>query len=296
MRNFIYKIFIFLKIDYVIGYVGRSGYLGSFVEKLAPPVSFYSSSDHRKIHFLNANFVVQMNDLMSQPLFFGLYMNEILCLKKSFPVNAVVIDVGANVGRWSLLVSQIFKTKKIFAFEPFENTFKNLLKNKINNPDVDLELINAAVGDQIKTVYMKIKDSTNSGMNSICENTDSALEQNTALESITLDHFYSHKKNEINQIDVIKIDVEGYEYHVLRGAEKIISEFQPLIICEIDDQLLGQNQTTPNEIFSFLEKYNYTIQQLPDYSTLSSDGVYKNVHFDMIALPKNRKAESQNHI
>jgi hypothetical protein len=58
-------------------------------------------------------------------------------------------------------------------------------------------------------------------------------------------------------IRAIKIDVEGYEYKVLLGAEKMISQNLPALILELQDHTLSRYGDDPNNIFQFLEKFGY---------------------------------------
>lgn len=283
IRNFLYKIIVLTHLDILIGFLGRRGYLMSLVERLSPPVTFYKKGDVRKIKINQIRFEIQMHDLMSQPVYFGLYMNEILCLKKHFPPDAIVIDVGANIGRWSLFVSYLFKTKKIFSFEPFYNTFLNLKKNISLNNFLDIEIYNLALNNKNEQVYINSVNESNSGLNFISTQVQN---HENRIEAVTLDSFLQRK--DIQKVDVIKIDVEGFEMNILEGAIETLKKDHPVLICEIDDSLLAKNNTTPLQIFELLEKNHYKIIKLPLMETLSTNSNLKNVHFDILALPQKR--------
>ena len=283
MRKLFYRFLILSKADYVVGFLGRRGFFSSLTERLAPPVYYYDKQDIRKIKILDVSFVVQMNDLMSQPLFFGLYMDEILCLKSHFPPNAVVIDVGANIGRWSLLIARLFKTQKVFSFEPFLKTYFYLAENISLNISLNIETFNLALNNKNEFVSMSSVNEMNSGMNFISLAQTASADQ---VQSVTLDDFLFKKM--ADKIDVIKIDVEGFEMNVLQGAAQTIEKHHPVIICEIDDQLLSKNNTTPQQIFDFFISHQYQVKRLPHMEDVLFLPSLDNIHFDIIALPYER--------
>lgn len=283
IRKLFYQFLIFTKADYLVGFLGRRAVMLSLIHRLVPPVSYYSKSDNRKIHLYGVLFIVQMNDLMSQPLFFGLHMDEVLCLKSFFPKNAVVIDVGANIGRWSLLSAKLFQTKKIYSFEPFLETYHRLRKNISLNSSLNIETFNLALNNKSELVTMATASEKNSGMNFISNTKSNSINQ---VESVTLDFFI--QSHDIKKIDLMKIDVEGFEMNVLKGAQQMIQQHHPVIICEINDTLLAKNKTSPKNVFDFLVDHKYQIKKLPNMETVSILQPLENIHFDIIALPDER--------
>lgn len=283
IRKLFYQFLIFTKADYLVGFLGRRAVMLSLIHRLVPPVSYYSKSDNRKIHLYGVLFIVQMNDLMSQPLFFGLHMDEVLCLKSFFPKNAVVIDVGANIGRWSLLSAKLFQTKKIYSFEPFLKTYHRLRKNISLNSSLNIETFNLALNNKSELVTMATASEKNSGMNFISNTKSNSINQ---VESVTLDFFI--QSHDIKKIDLMKIDVEGFEMNVLKGAQQMIQQHHPVIICEINDTLLAKNKTSPKNVFDFLVDHKYQIKKLPNMETVSILQPLENIHFDIIALPDER--------
>ena len=277
-RNQILKITIATRLDRIIGFLGRHRWFVSLVQRLAPPPSMYRPSDHRKVMLLGVQFEVQMNDLMSQPIYFGLHLDEIFCLQNVIHKNDVVIDVGANIGRWSLFVAHLYKTQMIYAFEPFQETFMKLQKNISLNQQFKIQTVNQAVSDSEGKIAMSVRDCFNTGMNQI-----NLASPDKNLSAVRLDFFC--EINNIQKIDVIKIDVEGFEMNVLKGSENLIKQWHPKIICEIDDFLLSQNKTTPTNIFNFLQGLNYQIYQLPEMSPVTANTPIQDIHFDIVALP-----------
>jgi hypothetical protein len=98
---------------------------------------------------------------------------------------------------------------------------------------------------------------------------------------ISLDELFLKNKS-IKSISVLKIDVEGYEPFVLRGAAGIIDEFKPVIVVECQKQALERNSFTRKDIESFLETHGYQIEvsTTDPRSSLGDD-----YFFDIIATP-----------
>jgi FkbM family methyltransferase len=137
----------------------------------------------------------------------------------------VFFDVGANIGSYSLSLHK--KAKKIYAFEAsMTNTDclnENIRTNNINN----IETINQAVSDEDnKTVKIYLSPNA-TGHHSLYDKSGGKYEY---VQTITLDSFC--EKNNIKEIGIIKIDVEGAEFDVIKGANQVLEKFQPLLIVE----------------------------------------------------------------
>ncbi len=135
---------------------------------------------------------------------------ELLLLQKLMPHAKIVVDVGANVGDYSGDILRINPSVQIHAFEPDPDSCKQLSK-------LALVANNMGLGDkeEIKTLYRAGRSTHNSFY---------ALEHNTTPYEVkvsTLDLYV--KEKEINHIDFLKIDVEGYEFFVLKGAQKLLT-------------------------------------------------------------------------
>lgn len=145
-------------------------------------------------------------------------------LKKHIKENAVILDIGANIGNHTIFFAKECKAQKIYSFEPTQKTFQILKENiRINRLDNMVVAINAALGDKDTHVDV-IVDVKDAGSNHVEENMNGDTVMNS-LDSLRID----------DRIDFVKIDVEGYEYEVLRGAEKTISKDRPDIFIEIFD-------------------------------------------------------------
>ena len=133
----------------------------------------------------------------------------------------VIFDVGANVGEWTAFVSKKAPKAKIYSFEPSKQTFQTLSSNKFSNL---VTLCNIGLGDkdETKDFFVYGNDST---LNSVFSRDVDivGLKEKFEIEKAsfeTLDSFCL--KNDINKISFLKIDTEGNELSVLKGAESFI--------------------------------------------------------------------------
>jgi FkbM family methyltransferase len=139
-----------------------------------------------------------------------------------YPID-VFFDVGANEGMTIRQARQNFKHCRIFAFEPHPKTFLDLTENMKGIKNV--ELVNLALGSEIGDKVMFQYDS--SDINSLLPNAQYAVRFHREAVQInvrctTLDHFcYDHG---IKQVDVLKIDTEGFDFDVLKGAASMLAE------------------------------------------------------------------------
>lgn len=162
------------------------------------------------------------------------------------------VDVGANVGYYSRLASQIVGSSgRVYAFEVEHDNFYALSKNTDSLTNVIP--MNFAVTNE--NSFLKINHSSHSACHSIVDN-DHHLDGNHFITpTITLDKFWSVYLNQ-SKIDLIKIDVEGAELFVLEGMENIMSgDNVKAIIIEYCPQLLLNAGRETNKFFKWLNRY-----------------------------------------
>ena len=177
--------------------------------------------------------------------------NMLPLLKPFIPLHGVVCDIGAFIGDHTIFYSNAVGEKgKVYAFEPSKEAFECLDYNLNYKPNTFV--YNMALGNTKGYVSTnEVED--NAGMNFITES-----EKGVILD--TLDNFVEN--NNITQIDFIKIDVEGYELEVLKGAEKSINKFKPTLLIELNDLTLYRAGISRKDIFDFLDKNGYIYRNI----------------------------------
>jgi len=178
-------------------------------------------------------------------------------IKKSSSDFKIVFDVGANIGEWSNLISDMLPNGKIYSFEPSRKTFSTLEKNiKKEN----ILAFNLGLGDKTeqKVFYNYGDDSTlNSSINRVIKSHTQTME---TVDFDTLENFCREKN--IDQISFLKIDVEGGELAVLKGSEKLITAGKiNYIQFEYGGTYIDANILL-KDIFTFFENKPYEIYKI----------------------------------
>lgn len=154
----------------------------------------------------------------------------------------LVLDIGANIGRYSLIFSET--AEKVVAFEPCKENFKALQDNIRYNKRKNIICFNFGVYDETKRIKINLGEN-NEGSSSIFFDRKYKKE---IIDVIKLDDFI------IGKVDFIKIDVEGVELNVLRGAENLLKKCRPIVYLEITRQ--------KKEILYFMKSLGYKATKL----------------------------------
>lgn len=193
-------------------------------------------------------------------------------LRRYVPPGGVFIDVGANLGYYSLLASSwVGDAGRVVAFEPLAQTFSRLLRNiEMNRARnvVPLRLACAASAGARRMLTF-----ADSGWSHLAtEGTDG--EQ---VEATTIDDTVESLNP--GRVDVLKIDAEGADFDVLRGARHTLVHFRPTVLMETHH--LQRFGATVEMVRDFLESLGYEIRPLThDYSS------------DLLAIPSERAGSS----
>lgn len=140
----------------------------------------------------------------------------------------VVLDVGANIGIFSLLAADKIGIKgKVFAFEPIAQSRALLKKNIVANNVENIEIVSKALGEKVGSLMLSINEKELGGSSAVLNQEVSSRER---VEQVKLDDFV--QECQLKKVNFIKTDIEGMERNFLKGAEETIKKFKPkLTIC-----------------------------------------------------------------
>ncbi|MCX6726769.1 MAG: FkbM family methyltransferase [Candidatus Shapirobacteria bacterium] len=177
-------------------------------------------------------FFYRKNDkFIGQRIALGKYEQyETKILLSQINKNSMVVDVGANIGYYTLLMAKV--AKKVYAFEPDKDCFEILKKNVEENKLENVVLFNKAVGSRNKKVGI-VRNEDNYG--------DSRVGKGNEVECVRLDDVIKEK------VDLVKIDVQGYEIEVLEGMKNMVV---PIIFMEIDKENIKTLNTKYKYVWS----------------------------------------------
>lgn len=160
----------------------------------------------------------------------------------------VFLDVGTNIGYYSILGGKFNPDLKVIAFEPSEGAKLYACENvKINKLESIIKVESLALSN--KTEKLDFYNVTNpkfptihnlSGEHNLTASKDKIKYVKAKADGIMLDQYFNEHK--LKKADLIKIDTEGSEYLILEGAQKVLDTHRPIVICEtlfnvIEDKL-----------------------------------------------------------
>lgn len=162
--------------------------------------------------------------------------------------DKLALDIGANIGNHAMFFSKYFKT--VHAFEPNPRTFELLRFNAAHAENVVVHQRGLSDGDVVGTLKV---NPTNMGGTYIELDTGEALSDQTPVSLETLDKFVETQG--LRDIALIKIDTEGFEARILRGAQQVLVANRPLIIFELSPS--DFDATGASEVVNILQAAGY---------------------------------------
>jgi FkbM family methyltransferase len=214
-------------------------------------------------------------------------------IKNNLAPGSIFIDIGANIGYFSMLAAAIIGSNgKVFAFEPGQTNCKFLLINKNLNKFNNIEIFPLAAMNH-KDIFQYDSSGSNGFVGDVDENIARVFESSVVM-STTVDDICATT----DRLDMIKIDIEGAEYLAIKGAKETIKKHRPTIISEFSpDALLAVSKIDSSEYLRLLlEDQAYKIYALTEsgieFCDRNIDKVFnifnhsKGDHIDIICTEK----------
>lgn len=251
----------------------------SFFAKMVPLNTQYPKMSYRTIQKDEFQIQVDLSDYIGHYLYFGFKDPSHQSLLSLVNEKDTVLDVGANIGLTVLQMAQ--KTQsKIYGFEPDQENFDQCKKNISLNNRSNVTVENIGLGNKKGEYFLAKSDFNNSGKHKIKPKKEASYGQKVKIE--TIDNWI--KQKQLRKIDLIKIDVEGFELQVLKGAEKTIDQFHPKLFVELDNKLLKEQKNSAKKLIQFLHQKNYILKHAITKKEVKEDDNFNACHFDIIAI------------
>ena len=173
-------------------------------------------------------------------------------VKKYFTPGAVAVDIGANIGIYTKLLSKLAGSKgRVHSFEPSPDNFLHLKANTRNLSNVVIN--QKAIGNT--TGLLKLYVSHDLNVDHRTYPTDDVREIKT-VDCIRLDDYFHAQR----RVDFIKMDIQGFEYQAFLGMQRLIEE-NPNIIILFEFWPIGLKAagTSPNMLLELLHKYGFNL-------------------------------------
>jgi FkbM family methyltransferase len=176
--------------------------------------------------------------------------------------DAVIVDVGAQSGLYTLYAKHI-PGCRFYAFEPFPDTYAMLLDNLQLNSIWNVKALNYAVGSKEETKMLHVPDHL--GLNTLGDTPKRFDTWNDIpVQVVRLDDVLQNETS----FDYLKCDTEGWEYHVLQGAEESIRKWKPELFVEMNETNLEQCSLTKETLFEYLHSLEYRPVSVVNYENM----------------------------
>lgn len=212
--------------------------------------------------------------------FFDYEKDDSEMLQKLISDGDVILDIGANMGWYSINLALANRSAKIHAFEPIPATFNWLKKNIELNGLNNVEIHNFGLSNKSGAFdfYSYSEGSGNASAENLTERPDAIISK---CKLLTLDEFRSEYRDPIS---FIKCDVEGGELFVFQGGKEAIRNDLPIVFSEILRKWSAKFNYNPNEIFDFFRALKYqafTVKNcsLSPFEVMSEDTFETNFFF-----------------
>ncbi|GEM_PF-6412997 len=200
----------------------------------------------------------------------------------------VCYDIGANIGVWSLKLSELVGEQgQVYAFEPLSKNIELLKENiKISDCPNYIEIVPVGLGEQesICKIYLP----TDPGRAALAP--ESINDQSEDIEIKRLDNIWESQG--FPNVGFCKIDVEGSEPLVLKGGSKFFNEVRPIVCCEINKFKLRNMNQKPENIFDVFQSWDYiSLKWNPlekDFIQFDNFDDIQQVYEDIVFIPNGK--------
>tara|TARA_Y100001949_G_scaffold79296_1_gene67084 strand:- start:766 stop:1608 length:843 start_codon:yes stop_codon:yes gene_type:complete len=220
----------------------------------------FSKSDFVEIE--GRKMFTQNNDGLALSIFKIYEPNQTEIVKKYVHEGDIVVDIGAHVGYYTLLMAQLVgKNGKVYSFEPDPVNFQLLKKSVEINGFENVVLIQKAVSNITDKVKLFLGDN-DSAINRIYDAKLGDAKESIDVESIRIDEYFKENDELVN---FIKIDSEGSEVKIINGMKQFLSRNQELVMMtEFFPFLIKKSGDEPNQYLKSLEKSGFSLYNILD--------------------------------
>lgn len=251
----------------------------SLAVKLLPMPHLYPRPSWRVALRNSLKLKLDISDLVDWHAYFNLSDPSISLFLSKIQATDIVLDVGSNIGYVALQCAQKANLGHVYGFEPSKKNFTKCTQNLQLNHLTNINVFQLALGQTPGKTFLKVESENNSGMARIDHQSS---ESNEEVIVKTIDQVVEEAS--IKTVNIIKLDVEGFELNVLKGAINTIRKFRPKLFLEVDESFLQRFQNSSEELFSWIRSNDYEIFDTEIQPVISA-ALLKKKHQDIYCIP-----------
>lgn len=257
---------------------------GGIYTKLVPPEYLYRIGSNRQVERFNLKYSLDISNVVDHYLYYSVkdvpFENFIANYVKK---GDTVLDIGVNIGTTiTRLARHVGENGFVYGFEPSPSNYTRAVGHVQVNGISNCQIENKGLGDRPGVFKLFKVNEHNPGMNRILNNGETEYPYDE-ISIITLDDYCREKM--INQVNAMKIDVEGFEYFVLKGGTEVLTKSKPVILMEVNVKLFSEHKISVQQIFNLLTECGYTkFLNADNNSRVQPEDFARKPHIDLICL------------
>lgn len=239
----------------------------NFAWRLAPLLRERFRSDHETLAIFDRRIRIHANlsqHIESQIFWHGVQEGDrgkMRLLAQLLRPSDVFLDIGANVGVFSLFGAARLRDGQVHAFEPYEPHLSRFRDNIALNGYRNISVNALALSNEAGRVNLHVPLTNNTGMASFFPDEGDARQFSThSVETMTLDAYVARQN--IRRVDIIKMDVEGAELQILEGGLRTIKSHSPDILMEVNVDHISRAGSSLAYLIGFFDGIGYEISKI----------------------------------
>ena len=232
-------------------------------------------------------FETDLTDRIQRQMWANVYEPHVReCFSALLKPGDVYFDVGGHIGFHAVFAAhRVGADGRVFAFEAAPRNYERLAGNLAQFPWA--RAVNAAVWDHSGSLVFECSSTkSESGWGTVSEVRDFGTGEHVTVPCVALDDFIAETR--LERWDAVKLDAEGSEFAVLRGAESSLEKFRPSLVTEFNAVLMERNGKSPLGLPDWLLERGYRIFGL-EYRRLVPWNPTRSADFsDTLCLPEER--------
>lgn len=224
-------------------------------------LALFESNNHftgklnEKIHFK-----FYKDSILSRLIYTGFEKDEVTFLRRFLRPGDTFFDIGANIGLFSLHAAEVItESGTVHAFEPTPTTFTRLLENiELNGFEKIITPNNLGLSSTSGKLMLNTSSDGHDAWNTFSTKSELAFDCQVEMPVKTLDEYMLENNLSAKDIRLIKMDVEGWEMEVVKGAKKLLeSDDSPVFMVEFTETNLFAAGTNCYELYDTFSFYGF---------------------------------------